>query len=331
MSFSHFFARASDWGMCVMMDVIQRRHRLTLQAPRDFRMYIERHAGMNRNEYFAAPPAQIDDLSLLQQQHTRLRWPSPISTLWPDNDHVHVDYYLGSGGPTAPTVLMLHALMSASDLGYRRWAARFNAAGWNACFVHLPYHYSRKPSGKMNGELAITADVIRTAEGLRQGVSELRQLLQLLRNFGSSDFALWGTSYGGWLGALLLSLEADIRWAALMSPIVDVHHAIWHSPAGKATRRELRRVGVDEAMVEQHFHLVSPLHGQLLNPSATILLYGGLWDRVVEASDVEELHRAWPGSSYFPIDQGHFGYTMMREAWETVQARGLLSSGRGKN
>ena len=67
--------------------------------------------------------------------------------------------------PGAPTVLMLHALASASDKGYRLWARRFNAAGWNACFVHLPYHYSRVPPGYHNGELAITPDLVRTAQG----------------------------------------------------------------------------------------------------------------------------------------------------------------------
>jgi hypothetical protein len=60
---------------------------------------------------------------------------------------------------------------------------------------------------RMNGELAITADVIRTAEGLRQGVSEARQLVHLLRGHGCERFALWATSYGGWIGALLLSME----------------------------------------------------------------------------------------------------------------------------
>jgi pimeloyl-ACP methyl ester carboxylesterase len=325
MSFARFSARITDWGMCTMMDVIQRRHRMTFQAPRDFRFYLEEHAGQTRDSYFHAPPPQPGDYNLLMQRHTRLRWQSPITTPWPDNNHAHVDYYLGPGGTGAPTVLMLHALMSASDLGYKRWAARFNERGWNACFLHLPYHYSRKPAGRLNGELAITADVIRTAEGLRQGVSEARQLLNLLRGHGCRDFALWGTSYGGWIGALLLSVEHGIRWASLMAPIVDVHHAIWHSPAGAATRRELRRVGIDEATVERHFHLVSPLHAKPLDEATRVLLFAGEWDRVVEARDVEEFHRAWPASEYALVPQGHFGYRMMREAWKAVGTRGLLN------
>lgn len=311
-------AALSDWVMCTMMDLVQRRHKLTLQSPRDFRLYIEQYANASRDEYYGAPKATPNDYSLLAQRHTRLRWPSPIATPWADNNHAHVDYYLCDQGPQAPTVLMLHALMSASDVGYRRWAAKFNERGWNACFLHLPYHYSRKPSWRMNGELAITADVIRTAEALRQGVIEARQLMQLLRGHGCTEFGLWATSYGGWIGALLLSVESDFRWAGLMAPIVDMDHAVWHSPAGAGLRRELRRVNVEPSLIEPHFRLVSPLLGQPLDDSTRILLCAGDHDRVAEPEDIAALHRLWPRSEYFTVPQGHFGYQMMREMWVRV-------------
>jgi hypothetical protein len=63
--------------MCTMMDLIQRRHMITHQTPRDWRFYLEKHAGMSRDEYFAAPPAQPGDYELLVHQRTRLRWLSP--------------------------------------------------------------------------------------------------------------------------------------------------------------------------------------------------------------------------------------------------------------
>jgi pimeloyl-ACP methyl ester carboxylesterase len=324
MNWSRVTATVGDWTMCTLMDIIQRRHAVTHQTPRDWRFYLEKHAGMTRDEYFAAPKPQLGDYELLVRQRTRLRWTSPIRTAWPDNDTAHVDYYLGPGGTAAPTVLMLHALMSASDVGYRRWAARFNERGWNACFLHLPYHYSRKPAWRMNGELAITADVIRTAEGLRQGVSEARQLMQILRAHGCERFALWATSYGGWIGSLLLSTELGFQWATLMAPIVDVGHAIWHSPAGSATRRELRRVGVDEAMIEEHFPLVSPLHAAPKDPNVRVMLYAGEYDRVVRSEDVRKLHQAWPGASFTRVPQGHFGYRLMRTAWNDITVRALV-------
>src|SRR5258708_33014381 len=95
----------------------------------------------------------------------------------------------------------MHALMSTSSVGYPRCAMHFNQLGWNACLVRLPYHYSRVPRGYWNGELAITCDLVRNAEGLRQGVIELRQLIAGLRIHGCRDFGVLATSYGGWAGA----------------------------------------------------------------------------------------------------------------------------------
>jgi hypothetical protein len=90
----------------------------------------------------------------------------------------------------------------------------------------------------------------------------------------------------------------------------------------------LRRVGIDEATVAQHFHLVSPLHAKPLDPASRVLLFAGEWDSVVEARDVAELHSTWPNSEYATVPQGHFGYRMMREAWTTVEQHGLLEGRR---
>ncbi len=254
----------------------------------------------------------------------RLHWTSPVQTSFPQNDRVHVDLYRCARGWEAPTVLFLHALMSASDVGYRKWAARFNARGWNACFVHLPFHYSRTPPARFNGELAVTADLVRTAQGLRQGVSELRQLMGILRGWGCREFGLWASSYGGWIGALLASVENDLRFVALLEPIVDVQHAIWISPAGLALRRELRACGIDHALVERHAHLTSPLKAAALCVPEHIVLAAGDFDRVAPPEPIVRLHREWAGSNLLRIPQGHFGYRLMPAVWEWLDAKGFL-------
>jgi pimeloyl-ACP methyl ester carboxylesterase len=316
MSLARITAGISDWTMCAMMWALQRRHRLQPGSKEAFERYVAEHAGISRHEYFHAAPMIEADYCLTLRPQTAIRWISPIWTGHLENNHVHVDYFLGSGGPSAPTVLMLHALMSASDFGYRRWAADFNARGWNACFIHLPYHYSRKPLGKRNGELAITSNCVRTVEGLRQGVSELRQLMALLRNEGCQEFGLWATSYGGWIGALLASVERDFRFITLMAPIVDVTHAIWESPAARALRPELVRHGIERELIERHYLHVSPLHAAPLDAPERALLIAGAYDHVAPAHTINRLHAAWPGARLQTVPQGHFGYRMMRAAWE---------------
>ena len=323
-SLDHFTARVLDAAMCGMMFAVQRRHRLEAGSREALAHYIDSCAALSREEYYRSGPAGI--VTTDGAGPRPLTWESPITSGHAENDRAFALHFPVAGKPGAPTVLLLHALMSASDQGYRRWAARFNAAGWSACFVHLPYHYSRIPRGCRNGELAITANLVRTAEGLRQSVVELRQLMTRLRNNGVGEFGLWACSYGGWIGGLLASVERDFRFVALFEPIVDIDHAIWQSPSGAALRRELRRHGIEPDLPSRHFPLTSPMHSLPLCGSDRVLLVAGEYDSIVRVEDISRLHSLWAGSTLLLEPQGHFGYRLMPAAWNWLEAKGWLVS-----
>jgi pimeloyl-ACP methyl ester carboxylesterase len=308
--------------MCASMNLLQLRHRLHTRDREEMERYVGRCDTLTAHEFYAVPP-DGEIASKIDNRTSTISWRSPIETNFPANNIARADLFPSRRGWSAPTVLMLHSLMSATRIGYRRWAARFNELGWNACFMHLPYHYSRVPRGYWNGELAITADLIRNAEGLRQGVIEVRQLMNALRARGCEELAILGTSYGGWIGALLAMVERDLRFVALMAPISNVEHAIWESPASAVMRRELRRVNIDRFLVARHFHLSSPLHNQPACPADRILFVAGDFDCIARPADIEALHQKWRGSELLRVAQGHFGYRMLRETVARLAERGL--------
>ncbi|HEV2047286.1 MAG TPA: 1-acyl-sn-glycerol-3-phosphate acyltransferase [Chthoniobacterales bacterium] len=314
-------AAGVDALMCASMNLLQSRHRLHTRSRDEMEVYVAQCEKLTAHEYYAAP--QDVDLASKIGNGASVTWRSPIETKFFANNTARADFFPGPRGWSAPTVLMLHALMSASHIGYRRWARRFNELGWNACFVHLPYHYSRVPRGYWNGELAITADLVRNAEGLRQGVIEVRQLIAALRARGCRDFGVLGTSYGGWIGALLAMVERDFRFVALMAPIVNVEHAIWESPATASMRRELFRENIEPALVARHFHLSSPAHNEPLCSADRVLFVAGGFDLIARPADIEAIQRKWRGSELLRVPQGHFGYRMMRETVARLKERGL--------
>lgn len=317
-------ALAVDLLMCASMNFVQARHRLHARSRTDMENYVVDCEKLTLPDFYGIPPDGVDMGGPINSDYgATVTWPSPVHTAFPKNDVARVDLFPCSRGWGAPTVLMLHALMSTSDEGYRKWAARFNELGWNACFMHLPYHYSRVPPGYWNGELAITADLVRNAEGLRQGVIEVRQIIAALRARGGCEFGLLGTSYGGWIGALLAAVEPDFRFVALMAPIVNVHHALWESPAAFTMRRELRRTGIDPALVSRHFHLSSPLHMQPAVATDRALFVAGDYDLVARPGDIVAMHEKWRGSQLLRVQQGHFGYRMMRETVARLKERFL--------
>lgn len=307
-------AYAMDGTMCAMMNAMQWRLGSQTCSRETLDNYLRTCAGLSREEFYRMPPILSPRL-----YPDRWEWPSSITSGFPQNDQVCIKVYPCSAGPSAPTVLILHALMSASDIGYRKLAAWFNARGWNAAFPHLPFHYTRKPPGYFNGELAISANLVRNAETLRQGVVELRQFMTLQRARGCREFGLIGTSYGGWTGALLSFLEADFRFLALIQPIVNIEHAIWENPGAASMRMLLRARGITPEEVKRHSHLSSPLHGVPLCGGARAVLTAGNYDRVSRAHDLQELHRRWTGSTLLQVQQGHFGYTALRETLKEVE------------
>ncbi len=318
-----FAASSVDLLMCASINLVQSRHHLHARSREEMERYVTACETLTAEKFYAVPNGTEIAAATGGRSSTVITWPSPINTNFPTNNIARADFFLCGRGWGAPTVLMLHALMSASHIGYRRYAARFNELGWNACFVHLPYHYSRAPRGYWNGELAITADLIRNAEGLRQGVIELRQLMATLRERGCEEFGVLGTSYGGWIGALLAMVERDFRFVALMAPIVNIEHAIWESPAARFMRRELRRANIDPSLVARHFHLSSPMHNQPLCDAGCVLFVSGEFDLIARPKDVEEVHEKWRGSELLRVPQGHFGYRMLRETIARLKERGL--------
>jgi len=316
-------AATADFGMCVAMNLLQTRHRLNGHSAEAMEKYVAACERLTPHEYYAAPSDGDLKNAIANADHAEVAWTSPIQTEFERNNTARAEFFPSAHPRSAPTVLMLHALMSAANNGYRRWAARFNEAGWNACFVHLPYHYSRVPRGYWNGELAITADLIRNAEGLRQGVVEVRQLIAALREHGCREFGILGTSYGAWIGALLATVENDFRFLALMAPIVNVEHAIWQNPATAMMRRHLRRANIAPNLVARHFHLSSPSHTKPACDPARVLFVAGDFDVVAPPQDIEALHQKWRGSELMRVPQGHFGYRMMRHTFGRLKERWL--------
>ena len=314
-------AFAADIVMCGLINLFQSRHRLNANSRDEMERYFSGYENITLQDYYTAPNGSKPGAVIGEERS--ISWPSPLQSGFPANDLVRADLFPCADGWSSRTVLMLHALMSATRIGYRRWAQHFNALGWNACFVHLPYHYSRVPPGYWNGELAITANLVRNAEGIRQSVIELRQLMQSLRAHGTHEFGILGTSYGAWVGALLACLESDLRFVALMAPIVNVEHAIWESPAAMYMRRELRRANIDPPLVARHVRLSSPGHHEPVVSTDRILFVAGEFDLVAPAEHIEEIQQRWRGSQLLKIPQGHFGYRMMRETVRRLEQRGL--------
>jgi len=316
MNWTQMTASASDALMCGAMNLLQWRLRHEMCTREELREYLDRCAGQTREQFYALPAPGGFEVS-----DTHLRWPSPVRSGFVENDSAWAELFLLPGRPTAPTVIILHALMSASAKGYRKLAAWFNARGWQAAILHLPFHYSRVPRGYFNGSQAVSGNLIRNGETLRQGVIEVRQLMAWFRARGAVGFGLIGTSFGGWIAALTSFLERDFHFVSLIQPIVNVDHALWENPSARAMRVLLRREGIVPEDARRHEHLSSPLHGEPLCGGERVIICGGRYDTVSPTTELQILANRWRGAELLEVEQGHFGHVALQATRQAIERR----------
>jgi pimeloyl-ACP methyl ester carboxylesterase len=307
-------AASLDAMMCALINGIQWRLRNHVCTAEELNTYMSACEPVSRDQFY-----QVQDTPDVVRVGGHLEWRSPVESAFPENQTARARIFLGDGGFRAPTVIFLHALMSTNDFGYRRIASQLNRRGWNAVLMHLPYHYSRVPRGYFNGALALTSNLPQNAETLRQAVIEVRQLMEFLRTNGCPEFGMIGTSYGGWVGALVSFLEKEFRFVTLLQPIADIEHAIWESPAAFMIRKTLLAAKIHPGASRRHAHLTSPLDGRPVCEGNRVLIIGGIYDRIAPASVLKRLAAAWPDSQIALVEQGHFGYAAMREAMRRIE------------
>jgi pimeloyl-ACP methyl ester carboxylesterase len=279
-------AASLDAVMCALINGIQWRLKKQVCTAEELNAYMSACEQVSRDQFYHVqrPPDVV-------RAGEHLEWRSPVETPFPENQTARARIFLGNRGFRAPTVIFLHALMSANDLGYQRIGAHLNRGGWNAVLMHLPF----------------------------QAVIEVRQLMEFLRSKGCPELGMIGTSYGGWIGALVSFMEKEFRFVTLLQPIADIEHAIWENPAAFMIRRTLMAASIHPGISRRHAHLTSPLDGRPACEGKRVLIIGGAYDTIAPPAVLKRLAAAWPDSRFAMVDQGHFGYAAMREAIRRIE------------
>jgi pimeloyl-ACP methyl ester carboxylesterase len=145
--------------------------------------------------------------------------------------------------------------------------------------------------------------------------------MRRFRDTGCTRFAVVGTSYGGWIAALVSFLEPQIEFLGLLQPVTDLEQAIWRSPASKQIRIRLARASIPAGITLKHAHLSSPLAAKPLCDPNRVLIVAGKHDLIVPLEELKELQRTWGIPRLVEIDQGHFGYRAMNVAMHELARR----------
>ncbi|MBK6464927.1 MAG: hypothetical protein IPF92_28580 [Myxococcales bacterium] len=189
--------------------------------------------------------------------------------------------------PARSAVLLVHGYLGG-DYRLERWlwpVRRLLERGHDVALFTLPGHGIRAPRG--GAHHYPSRDARATAQSTRQAVRELRGLLRFFRARGSVVGAA-GVSLGGFLVALLATVEAELSFAIPVVPLSDLTAFARGQVPDSPSRAQLERRAPDAALA----HLsTSPLARPSLLPPGRVFVLGGIGDRIAPASHAMELAR----------------------------------------
>ena len=179
----------------------------------------------------------------------------------------------------------------ALDLGTFGAARLHRDLGLNVIAAVLPLHGPRAIGS--NGGRVLYAGAMNTILTLAQGAWDIRRLISWVRDtHGAPSVGITGISLGGYMSALVSSLQEDLACVIAGVPEADLVRGM---------RRQLNPLlppyyeqwGLSWAPLERVFQAVSPMSMPCLVPHDRRYIYAGLLDRWVRPGNVKDLWEHW--------------------------------------
>ena len=207
---------------------------------------------------------------------------------------------------------------------FRAWKLH-EELGLNVVLPLLPMH-GRRARGLPKSAVFPGEDVLDDVHATAQAVWDIRRLLSWIRaQEPESSIGLNGMSLGGYIAALVASLESGLTTAILGVPVADLVELLGrHSglPSGDSRRNTMK-------LAEPIGRMTSPLSFTPQVPARGRFFYAGIADRVVHPRhQVIPLWEHWGQPEMIWYRGGHAGFIgsrpVQRFIIDAVQQSGLL-------
>lgn len=294
--------------------------------------------------FFAEPPSPADlevrDVKGQQHSHQRIFFESgyqprpsePGRERWLRYDANRRAYGLLLRHPEPrPWVVCVHGTemgRAALDLRVFRARSLHEDLGLNVIMPVLPMHGPRG-RGLPKNAVFPGENVMDNVHATAQSVWDIRRVLSWIRTQEpQSPIALNGMSLGGYIAALVASIEPGLTCAILGVPVADLIPLLGHHSG--LSRDDPRRATM--TLAEPISQMVSPLSLSPQVPMSGRFIYAGVADRVVHPREqVVRLWEHWGKPEIVWYEGGHAGFVrsqpVQRFVVEALRQAGMLDSG----
>jgi len=183
-----------------------------------------------------------------------LRFTSPVATPFPENNLVNARWFPARG--RRAVVLLPH--WNSDAISYSALCRVLNWMGIAVLRLSMPYHDIRRPAEIDRADYAVSANIGRTLDSVRQGVVDVRCCLDWLESQGYNRLGIVGTSLGSCYAFIATAHDPRIQVAAFNHASTYFADVVWH---GQSTRhiREGLETAIDLENLRQVWRAVSPM------------------------------------------------------------------------
>ena len=181
------------------------------RLPTDFRLEHRRvelfHTG-------SEPPKK----QLKESYASFLRFTSAVESPYPENNLMNARWFPARGH----RAVIVMPQWNADAISHNGLCQIFNMLGISALRMSMPYHDIRRPAGLTRADYAVSANIGRTIDSVRQGIADIRSCLDWLQQRGYTHL---GWSAPAWARATRSSPLRTIRASASTSSTTPRPHS----------------------------------------------------------------------------------------------------------
>jgi dienelactone hydrolase len=183
-----------------------------------------------------------------------LRFTSAVKTPYPENNLVNARWFPARG--RRAIVLLPH--WNADAIAYVSLCRVMNMMGIAVLRLTMPYHDIRMPAEISRADYAVSANIGRTLDAVRQGVVDIRSCLDWLEQQGYNQLGIVGTSLGSCYAFIAAAHDPRLRVAAFNHASTYVADVVWHGQSTRHIRQGIEQQ-IDLETLRKAWLAVSPM------------------------------------------------------------------------
>ena len=183
-----------------------------------------------------------------------LRFSSPVNTPFAENNLVNARWFPVPG--RRAVVLLPH--WNSDAISYVSLCRVFNLLGVAVLRLSMPYHDIRMPAEISRADYAVSANIGRTLDAVRQGVVDIRCCFDWLEQQGYNKVGIVGTSLGSCYAFIAAAHDPRVRVAAFNHASTYFADVVWHGQSTRHIRQGIEQQ-IDLEELRKAWLAISPM------------------------------------------------------------------------